>query len=103
MILPIEEENPIGLLDSVALYRGPLLDLFTLLEESWKNPAPACPLFTIEREHNKVTVYASTGCNESNEQIINALTCNFKAWNASWHTVQRGGHYVFIFKKDDKI
>lgn len=103
MILPIEEEHPIELLDSIALFRGPLLSLFTLIEENWRNPAPTCPLLTIDREHGRVTVYASTGCNESNEMLITALQTNFKAWRASWHTIQRGGHYVFAFKKDEKI
>lgn len=104
MILPIEEDHPIELLDSIALFRGPLLDLFTLIKENWKNPAPDCQIFDFaESLNNRVTVYASTGSNESNEMLITALQTNFKAWRASWHTIQRGGHYVFAFKKDEKI
>jgi len=37
----------------------------------------------------------STGGWSGNEDLISALQRNFVAWNLSWMSTRRGGHYVF--------
>lgn len=47
-------------------------------------------------------LYMSTGGWSGNEEIIRAMRENFIMWDKTWHSVRRGGHYVFILPRRSK-
>ena len=80
-------------LDRVRAWTGTYGDLFALVREIWRYRDAG---FWHEDKHELETVFQiSTAGWSGNESLIAALRANRGFWAFTWHSEQRGGHFIF--------